>query len=186
VLVNREKRLALTARGCVMPLAADSPILCFFPPASEPSRQLRIADIDALAATGHSRCSVQAEEPDLGVVVLHVEDPLPSDARGVELAKQDPQVGDAVHGVFAPHSLTNTWFTGYVNNRLLWPMGQGSKPQRTFSISTPLSSAAVGGMVLDEDGRLLGVMVVTVSDAGMGIAVPAPLIAERLAAFSGG
>jgi hypothetical protein len=187
VLVNRDKRLALTSRACVVPHAPDSPILCFLPPASEPSRQVTTADVDALSATGHSRCSVQAEEPDLGLVVLRVEDPLPGEARAVELATQDPQVGDVVHGVFAPHWMTNTWFTGYVNNRLLWPLaGQGSSPQRTFGIATPVSPAVVGGMVLDDDGRLLGVMVATLSDTGIGIAVPASLIAERLAAHSGG
>jgi len=189
VLVDRTKRLALTAHHCVYGRADGTPVLCFFMPATEPSHQLSAPEVDALLAGTTARCSILRDDADVDLTVVHLEDSLPNDAVAIELASHDPAIGDPVHGVLAPHLLANTWFTGYVNNRLTsanMKMAPGFAPRMMFGFTSPVSHGASGGMVLDEDGRLVGVTIASVHDTATGIAIPVSTIAERLKSVAGG
>lgn len=183
VLIDHER--VLTGRHCIRPRIDGTPALCMFAPGESLSRQLLPPEAEAAAATGKSNCTVAAEYADIDIAVLHIEERVPDFVRAVAFASEAPAIGAPVHGVLHPNLVVNTWFTGYVNSRLsavnLGGYGPEFAPKELFGYASPVASGASGGMVLDDNGLLLGITLAVEFGTNTGLAIPISSIRERLA-----
>ncbi len=92
---------------------------------------------------------------------------MPSPPGALELASEEPAVGEAIVVFGAPQGLSNTVSTGIVS---AWREHEG---RRLVQISAPISQGSSGGPVVDPHGRVLAVSVAVLRDAqNLNFAVP--------------
>lgn len=87
---------------------------------------------------------------------------------GLALATDDPLVGTRIFAIGAPEGLQNTVSDGLVS------AVREIDSQRVIQISAPVSSGSSGGPVVDIDGQVIGVSVMSLVDGqNLNFAVPA-------------
>lgn len=179
-----DQRRILTARHCVRPRIDETPVTCFFLAGDSVSRQLMPPEVEAMAATGKFTCTVEAELADVDLALLNLAEAPPAFTHPIGLAPEAPAIGAAVHGVLHPNLVMNTWFTGYVNSRLssvhLGGYDSEFAPKEIFGYASPVAGGASGGMVLDEEGRLLGVTIAVEFGTNTGLAIPISSVRDRV------
>lgn len=133
-----------------------------------------------------NECEVVAQDLESDLVLLKRKVPFNEEKSAIALADADPKVGDAVHGVFAPNLIPSTWYESYINNYIDKPTRiDGLNPKfalsKAFGFAAPVAQGASGAMVLDKEGKLVGITFAVIYNVGTGLAVPASQLKKFLA-----
>jgi S1-C subfamily serine protease len=182
VLIDAKKRLILTAAHNVADRVNDAAVLCLYVVDAQPSSQIMPEDLPAFN-TPRNYCAVRRMDTASDLALLQFQDALPAGAKAVEIAMEPVRVGDIVFGVASPIQVPNFWFQGEVNSHLGYiNIDKGPKfvYDGLFSFRGSLTRGASGGMVLNQDHKLAGIIIAEVFSTDSLIAIGSRRIRDIL------
>ena len=185
VLIDAERGYVLTARHNVESRVTLSKISCLLFHNEVISRQLMPEEVAKLAAINETTCTIVEEDESLDIVLLQLAH-VPDNSKAILTSSKPVKVGQPVYGVLAPNHMVNTYYEGYVNNVMSFAnlnITEKFNPGLLFGYTSPMSSGASGGMVLDEQGHLIGITVANVFGMNTGVAIPMEIILKKFKAL---
>ena len=121
----------------------------------EDSYYIRVFDHNSQFITTTDKMSGYDKDKDLAILQLNV----PADVPPMELADSDHvEQGDTVYAVGYPLGLNNTLSNGIISSRY---QDGGTE---ILQITAPVSTGSSGGVLLNEDGEVIGVISATYSE----------------------
>ncbi len=181
VVVGKSLNLVLSNYHLVKDKVSGAPISCSVQPVGN-SRGFAKNEDASIYFTEENNCEVIAVDKKNDLVLLKRKIRFAAPVSSVAFAKNDPVVGDRVHGVFSPGLIQGTWYESYVNNIIDGPgkilAGLPAEFSLPYAIgfSAPTAVGASGAMVLNDDNRLVGIVFASLFDTGTGLAVPVSIV----------
>lgn len=185
ILLKSKNGIILTASHVVGDHEGDSPFMCYIDASAKPGITLTMEDVERFVGKREYQCKILEVFKDIDIAVLQLVDERERGEVGAEIALGGlPNTGDTIYGIYSPSKRHGTFYKGYVagvvSGKRVYYGPKEYAGGKMLIIDVPIEIGSSGAMVMNQDDKLVGIIVGGMEAGTPGYAIPIELVYSRI------